>query len=93
MIESWVVTAPANWASALVNGDDSGLFGNHPDPADIRDYHVFLDMLRRERISVVSCEGEPYYTSHGKLHQSGYQGVQVLDYVVCKESHNDQNPG
>jgi hypothetical protein len=87
------VTLPAYWASALVNGDDSGLDDDESDQMNMMvhqlaqdGWHV-VDVARDE-----SGEGqEPRFTNSYQVHNphSQYRSGDVLDYVV----HRDRNHG
>jgi hypothetical protein len=76
-IEVDTITAPSVWASYLVNGDASGLDEEEKQLADewIANHYPW---------SVVSTEGEPYFTWHYKLHGGNAEGGEVQDYVVHK---------
>jgi hypothetical protein len=70
------VTAPAYWASYLVNGDASGITPEEKAHAD----------AWRERegvLNVVSCEEESRFTRHYQLYDplADCTGGDVLDYT------------
>jgi hypothetical protein len=70
------VTAPVHWASALVNGDESGI-------EDDADYTSFLAFLKAKKMSVVSVvDDSERFTWSGHLYHSSSAGVTVCDYVV-----------
>lgn len=52
-LEVAIVTAPAGWASALINGDESS-FDYYNDPQDRSDYERFLEWLEASSLCVVS---------------------------------------
>jgi len=75
------ITAPAAWASYLVNGDASGLSDEERAQADA--------WLEREGVRIVDVErdenGEPldpYFTWHMDVHapELGFAGASALDY-------------
>ncbi len=80
-IEVDTVTLPAVWASALVNGDWSGL-----DAADTAACEREIERLKADGWSVVSTsdDAEPRFTKQYRLYNPGsdYTGGDVLDYVV-----------
>ena len=78
-IEVVEVVAPATWASALVNGDESS-FDYHNDPTDRADYERFCAWLTEHRLTVVSTsEDEPWFT--GSLPHSSYSGGDAITYI------------
>jgi hypothetical protein len=80
-IETDIVTLPAYWASALVNGDTSGM-----DDDEIADMEAQLDGLASEGWRVVSTvdDDEPRFTWSFNLYGGNCAGGDVLDYVVHK---------
>lgn len=73
------ITAPAHWASALVNGDYSGL-----DDSEVRQLWAWKS---RERVTIVSTvEDSERFTWHYRLYNPfaprGITGGNVLDYVT-----------
>lgn len=91
MVEFHTVTAPAAWASALVNGDESGLRDYAPDADDIAAYETFRAELVAQGLAIVSTatdesgeSAEPRFTWHGLLYGSAYAGCDVLDYIAHK---------
>lgn len=90
-IETDEITAPAYWASALVNGDESSF--DHPtsSAADREAYQRLLAWLEENNLRVVDVardeNGEAHesrFTWHGQLYFSPCAGCDVLDYVVHK---------
>lgn len=83
-IEVDQITAPAFWASALVNGDESGMEDN-----EIAAMNEYLASLEAEGWYVVDVardeEGngqEARFTNSYRLHGGDAQGGDVLDYVI-----------
>lgn len=66
---SYTFQAPAHWASALINGDTSGL-----EPDDLAELEAWVTANPEQAGEVVSCDGEAYIT-----HWNGLQ-TEVLDY-------------
>lgn len=69
-------TAPAHWASYLVNGDSSGL-----NPDDIRAADSWLASIAPWRI-VSDVEDSERFTWSYRLHGGTAEGGSVLDYVA-----------
>ena len=89
-IETDTVTAPAYWASALVNGDESS-FDYSDDQADYDAYKDFCEYLAQSGWRVVDVvrdkDGngrDPRFTWNGTLHHSAYSGCEVIDYVIMR---------
>lgn len=81
-IEVVEVKAPAGWASALVNGDESS-FDYYNDATDRADYERFCKWLESERLCVVSTvEDEPGFTWN--LPHSSYSGGDALTYICLR---------
>jgi hypothetical protein len=80
-IEVDMVTLPAHWVSALVNGDFSS-FEN--DPAELAACRKSIADLAAEGWQVVSTvdNAEPFFTWHYRTYGGTAQGGDVLDYVV-----------
>ena len=76
-MKSDTYTAPAAWASALVNGDYSGL-----DDADTLACRAWQESILPAR--VVSCDGEPRFTWSYRLYGGLYDGGDVLDYQTLE---------
>jgi len=80
------VTAPAYWASALVNGDDSGLDDKERAALEAwRSREGFPNVVDVAR----DDDGEAFdarFTWHYDLYspESGYRGGEVIDYVVIQ---------
>ena len=72
------ITGAAYWASAIINGDYSGL--------DARETKVLEDWLTRELApgeSIVDCDEEPRFSWSYALHTGDkFSGGDVLDYTV-----------
>lgn len=80
MIETDTIVLPAFLASALINGDVSGIEDSPDDMAMLR---AVEGMLTRRGWSVVSCEGEPYFARYPAW-LSSLSG-DVLEYTVLYE--------
>lgn len=77
-IEVDTVTLPAYWASALVNGDFSGL-----TPAERDALHASLASLQARGWYVVSTtEDDSRFTWSFRLYGGTADGGDVLDYIV-----------
>ena len=79
------VTAPDYWASALINGDTSGM-----EDDEIAAMEAWLDELDGwEVVDVVRNENgeadEPRFTWSYRLYGGTANGGSVLDYVVHKD--------
>jgi hypothetical protein len=81
------VTLPAYWASALVNGDFSGL-----DEDEAAQCEMVMDKLANDGWEVVGTadDAEPHFTWNYQVHNphSQYKGGEVMDYIV----HRSQQP-
>ena len=78
-IEVDTITAPACWASALVNDDRSGL-----DAADIALLDEWLSKLDGWQVVSTVDDTEPRFTWNFRLYGGGFQGGEVIDYVIHK---------
>jgi hypothetical protein len=82
-IEVDEITLPAAWASALVNGDFSGLELSYPDEA--KRCQLVIDALACRNESIVSTvDDSQRFTWHYDLYDKG-AGVSsgtVMDYVI-----------
>lgn len=86
MTETITITGPAAWATALVNGDYSGLQG----PDDIPDLVHLVRWLRAnpgyEIVDVARDEDgeakDPRFTWSYALHGGAHRGGDVVDYVA-----------
>lgn len=78
-IEVDTVTLPAAWASALVNGDVSGM-----EDDEIAAMEKELARLSKDGWEVVSNadDSEPYFTWKYRLYGGTADGGEVMDYVV-----------
>ncbi len=84
MIEVTTATAPAHWASYLVNGDASGFdYYNTPTHAagdeDKAQCDRWLNRLAEDGWRVVSCEGEPYFA---RSSDAGVRNCDIIEYVL-----------
>ena len=78
VIKVETITGPAHLASALINGDTSGL-----DESGEADLAHFLDYI--EGYSIVSTtEDEPWFTWSFELHGGRNKGGMVIDYIAHK---------
>lgn len=75
-IEVGTFEAPDHWASALVNGDQSGL-----DPWDIADMLAWLESIAPWRI--VSCDGDSFF-GRFDFPTRGRLGTGLLEYIGHK---------
>ncbi len=87
-IETSIITLPAYWASALVNGDFSGL-----NTIEIAPLKAQLDSLRFEGWTVAGVatddQGEPVeprFTWSYSLYGGLANGGEVLDYIILREA-------
>lgn len=72
-----IITGPAYWASALVNGDQSGLTTD-----EVIRLNAWLAKELSPRESVVCCSEESRFTWHYALYGGECAGGDVLDYTV-----------
>ncbi len=86
-IETDAVTLPSYWASALINGDTSGM-----DDTEITDMEAELAALSRDGWSVIDVarddDGEaqePRFTWSFNLYGGNCAGGDVLDYTIIRE--------
>jgi hypothetical protein len=87
-METSIVTLPAYWASALINGDTSGM-----DDSEIADMERELEGLSNEGWNVVDVArgddgevDEPRFTWSFGLYGGNASGGDVLDYVIIRDS-------
>ena len=75
-------TLPAYWASALINGDYSGL----EDEAEAARCAAKVEELADDGWSIVSCEDEARFTWSYNLYDTGADcsGGDVLDYTIIR---------
>jgi hypothetical protein len=86
-LEVSTVTACAYWASALVNGDESGMGDDAEDRAA---YEAFCAGLEKDGWFVVDIDRdietgeamEPWFTWQGLLYGCSVAGCEVIDYVI-----------
>ena len=76
-MKSDIYTAPAIWASALVNGDYSGL-----DDADSLACRAWQKSILPAEVA--GTEGEPRFTSSYRLYGGLYDAGDVLDYQTLE---------
>lgn len=81
-IETTVITAPAYWACAFVNGDISGM-----EDSEIEAFEAFNESLDGWQIVDVARDddgesNEPRFTWSFALHGGTACGGEVLDYVA-----------
>ena len=62
-LKSYTFDAPAHWASALINGDESGL--DYSGPEAVKEYEQWCSKHRKECSEVVGTKGEPWI---GRFH-------------------------
>jgi hypothetical protein len=80
-IEHTTITLPAFWASALVNGDTSGM--NYEDLANME---AWLDKALAGGWYVVSdVEDSERFTWHYQLYGGTAKGGTVLDYIIHRQ--------
>jgi hypothetical protein len=61
---------PAHWASAIVNGDETGM-----DDADAAEFNAWIDWFQAECGTILTCDvfsDEPQFVRH---HGAAHQGV------------------
>jgi len=81
-IEVDTVILPFYWACYIINGDCSGMENN-----EIKMCDKAIEQLAKDRWSIVSTEGEPYFTWSYRLYcpDAGCDGGDVLEYVIHRE--------
>jgi hypothetical protein len=93
-IETDTVTAPAIWASALVNGDYSSFsLDDDGGDAEIAAIEAFVTGLAEDGWQVIDvardadgeCE-EPHFTWAYALHGGTASGGDVLDYTILRHT-------
>jgi hypothetical protein len=80
-METDTVTLPEYWASALINGDFSGL-----DVGEAERCRGAVATLAAEGWSFVGCEDEGRFTWHYALYDVGAdcKGGSVLEYTIAR---------
>jgi hypothetical protein len=72
------IIAPAHWASALVNGDQSGM---------TTDEVIAMNAWRERELepgeSVVGTNGDEFYSSHTIIGPAEYFAGTVIEYQTC----------
>lgn len=76
-IEVETIPGPAHLASALINGDTSGL-----DESGELDLEHFLKYV--EGYAIVSVEGDEYFSWSFDLHGGRAKGGMLVDYIAHK---------
>lgn len=89
MIEVTTATAPAHWATYLVNGDATGFdYYNTPtDKAGDRDQaraDAWVERLAKDGWRVVSCEGEPWF-AHSCDAVRNFNG-DIIEYTLHRDA-------
>lgn len=76
------ITLPAYWASAIINGDFSGL----PDAAEATRCRAQIAQLAADGWEIVDCEAESHFTWHYQLYDAGADcsGGDVLEYTMIR---------
>ncbi len=87
-IEVTTATAPASWASYLVNGDASGFdYSNTPDnragDRDMAACDAWVESLAADGWHVVSCEGESEFAHYCDAFPGRFNG-DVVTYILHK---------
>lgn len=77
-IDVATLTAPAAWASALVNGDFSGL-----SDEEERACRAWIEQQAPYRV-VSTVEDSERFTWHFRLHGGNAEGGDVVDYIAHK---------
>jgi len=72
-------TAPAYWASALINGDTTGM-----EDKEIATMEAWCESIAPWEIIDVVDNCEPYFTWDYAQYESGIYGGDVLDYIAHK---------
>lgn len=80
-METDTVTLPAYWASAIINGDYSGL-----DVGEVERCSAAVATLAAEGWSFVDCADESRFTQHYDLYDQGAtcSGGDVLEYTIIR---------
>lgn len=73
------ITAPSLWASALVNGDFSGL--NAAEAEQLEAWRA-KELGPQESIVSTADDSEPRFTWSYRLYGGGFDGGEVIDYVA-----------
>ena len=78
------ITLPAAWASAIINGDYSGL--DYHDPAEAQRCRERVAELRGDGWDIVDCEDEAHFTWSYRLADPGADcyGGDVLEYAMVR---------
>jgi hypothetical protein len=84
MNKVWELTGPAYWASAIINGDRSGL---EPDERQRLDAWLARELGPNDDIVDVARDDEgqgldPRFTWDFDLHGGECRGGEVIDYIV-----------
>jgi hypothetical protein len=79
MIETDTIAAPACWASALINGDCSGL-----EDDEVNAMNSWLAHLTCNGWQVVDTIGEPFFSWHYNTYGGTAQGGDLLGYTILR---------
>jgi hypothetical protein len=79
-IEPDIIVGPSHFASALVNGDWSGM----EDPADRAACKAWVESIRPWRI-VATTDAEPWFTWSYRLYGGAANGGEVIEYIVHQQ--------
>ena len=81
MLEPVTYTAPAHWACALINGDDSGL-----EESDAQAAQAWAESLPGPIVSCGDESPDPWFSWHHDAQAfTGRLGCTVTDYTVLTE--------
>lgn len=80
MIETDTIAAPACWASALINGDESGL-----EQEDIDAMNNWLTDLISDGWRVCDTIGEPFFSWNYSLYGGTALGGDLLGYTIFRK--------
>lgn len=84
------ISLPSHWASALVNGDFSGV-----EDEDARHIELMMSKLGQEGWHVVgTSDEEPRFTNHYQVHNpySQSHGGEVMDFVIHRSHQHEPGP-
>lgn len=77
-INVYKVVGPSVWASALINGDRSGL-----DSEECAQLDKWLQILP-ENWEIIGVEGEPWFTWSYALHGGNAEGGNICEYIAIE---------
>jgi hypothetical protein len=76
-MEITTITGPAHLASALINGDLSGM---EPDDLEtLRGFEKYADGYE-----IIDAPGEPYFSWSCDLYGATYRGGDLIDYTAIR---------